>query len=135
MDCIFCKIISNELPSYKIYEDDYTIAILDINPINPGHVLVLPKVHYGKLSEIDEMEAIPIFRTLKRIEKVVAESGCTGTNILQNNGRDAGQEIGHVHFHIIPRFKNDSFRMKYHKVNLTNEMLEYSKKYYISKLK
>ena len=130
----FFKIISGELESYKIYEDEFSFVILDINPINPGHVLVLTKKHYNKLSEIDEMEASDIFRIIKKIEKIVAGSGCTGTNVLQNNGKDAGQEIAHVHFHIIPRFKNDGFRFKIHKVNVTPQMLEYSMKYYISKL-
>ena len=132
--CIFCKIVNGKLPSHKIFENDHTIAFLDINPINPGHVLVVPKNHYKTLREIDEAMGVELFKTVMLVEKVVAESGCEGTNVFQNNGKQAGQEIEHVHFHIVPRYPDDSFRFKYNKTSVSEEMMKYSLDYYKSKL-
>lgn len=134
MECIFCQIIAGELPSYKVYEDDNTVAFLDIHPVNHGHILVLPKVHHSRLNEMDFALGADLFRTVMKIQKVVAANGCSGTNILQNNGRVAGQEIEHVHFHIIPRFNNDNFRLKFRSVPATEEMLKFSQNYYIKAL-
>lgn len=133
-NCIFCKIIDGKLPSYKIYENEHAIAFLDINPINPGHVLVIPKKHFKTLNEMDENPGIELFKTVMHIEKVVAESGCVGTNVFQNNGKQAGQEIEHVHFHIVPRYPDDSFRFKFKKTTVSEEMIKYSLDYYRSKL-
>ena len=132
--CIFCKIIDGKLPAHTIFENDHSIAFLDINPINPGHVLVIPKKHYKNLSEMDESIGVELFKTVMVVEKVVAESGCAGTNVFQNNGKLAGQEIEHVHFHIVPRYPDDSIRFKYKKIRVSEEMMNYSLDYYKSKL-
>jgi histidine triad (HIT) family protein len=134
-DCIFCKIVSGDMPSYKIYEDDNTLAILDIYPVTPGHVLVLPKKHFDMLSDVDEETGIELFKTLLKIEKVVAKSGNLGVNILQNNGKAAWQEVFHVHFHVIPRFQDDGLKMKIRRNKNTDEMLKHSQNYYINKIK
>ena len=134
MECIFCQIIAGVLPSYKVFEDEQTIAILDIHPVNHGHILVLPKLHFSRISEMDFSLGAKVFNTVMRIHSAVAKSGCSGTNILQNNGKVAGQEIEHVHFHIIPRFNNDNFRLKFRSVPATEEMLKYSQSYYIKAL-
>jgi len=91
MTCIFCKIIQGEVPASKVYEDDDLIAFMDLFPIHEGHVLVA------------------------RLERSVWKSGlhCEGTNILQSNGKAAGQDVPHVHFHIVPRPPDDGFRFKY----------------------
>jgi len=98
--CIFCKIIKGEIPCFKILETDKTLAFLDINPLSKGHALVIPKVHGEKLTDIPDdhlSEILPI------VKKLVVATGAQEYNILQNNGRGAHQEVGHVHFHMIPK--------------------------------
>ncbi|OYT43514.1 MAG: HIT family hydrolase [Candidatus Aenigmarchaeota archaeon ex4484_56] len=108
MDCIFCKIVSNEIPTTKIYEDENTLAFLDINPCSPGHTVIIPKKHYQKLEEMSEEEVKKLFGVIyKLIKPVLKGVNSTNCNIGINNGKCAGQEVPHVHFHIIPRFEND----------------------------
>lgn len=114
--CIFCKIIKGDLPASIVFENDEIIAIMDIQPINIGHVLVMPKQCYTTLREVPTALAQKIFGVVSKIEKAIWNIEgvqCEGTNILQNNGRSAWQEVYHVHFHIIPRFAGDNFRIKY----------------------
>lgn len=127
MDCLFCQIIAGEVNSYKVYEDEFSLAILDIFPISPGHVLVMPKKHIQTLAGMDEVEAANVFRTVVKINKALVEltPNNTGFNILQNNGKGAGQEIEHVHFHIIPRFKDDHVRFKFPKCNLPAAQMKF----------
>jgi histidine triad (HIT) family protein len=110
MSTIFDKIISGEIPSYKIYEDDHVLAFLDINPLSPGHTLVIPKERAERLDQLSDESAAAIGRALPRICRAVMQavggSGGAAYNILQNNGRDAHQEVMHVHFHIIPKIDN-----------------------------
>ena len=104
MDHLFEDIVAGKIPSLKIYEDEFVYSFLDINPLAPGHTLVIPKKKYVKLHEVPEEEAAAIGRVLPRIARaVVAATGCEDYNILQNNGRSAHQEVPHVHFHIIPK--------------------------------
>lgn len=107
-DCVFCKIIKGEIKQDKIYEDNHTIAILDINPAQPrgGHTLVIPKKHYELLSDIPEAEVKHLMSTILKISKALMKFG-EGLNIIQNNKRIAGQYVPHVHFHMVPRFSND----------------------------
>ncbi|MDY0042021.1 MAG: HIT family protein [Desulforhabdus sp.] len=109
-DCIFCKIALGEIPCAKIYEDDLVLSFLDINPINPGHTLVLPKKHYTTLLEIDPdvLEAC-VLASQKIAKAIYTGVKADGLNFLQNNFRAAGQLIDHVHFHLIPRYENDGF--------------------------
>lgn len=107
-NCTFCKIISGDLPSYKIYEDEETIAILDKYPISKGHTLVIPKSHRSDLLSMKMEESVDVMKSLKKVSEAVYEALDTESfNIVQSNGRTAGQEIFHVHFHIIPRYKNE----------------------------
>jgi len=108
MECVFCKIVKGEVPCYKVYEDSRTIVFMDINPVNPGHLLVIPKKHYETIGELSE----PLLKHLAKIvqlmyEKIMLSVEPDGINIVQNNGRVAGQIVPHVHIHIIPRFKGD----------------------------
>lgn len=108
MDCLFCKIVAGEVPALKIAEDENTLAFLDINPSSPGHTVIIPKKHYTRLDEmpVDEVEAL--FGFIFELSKVVRSAlGTTDCNIGINNGHLAGQEVAHVHFHIIPRYQND----------------------------
>ena len=107
MDCIFCKIISKEIPAKILYEDEDTIAFLDAFPVAKGHTLVIPKQHYAKIQDLPSEINEKLFNTVhKMIPKVDSLQGSTLVAI--HNGKDSGQEIPHVHVHLIPRSKNDS---------------------------
>ena len=105
-NCIFCRIISGEIPSLRVYEDDLCIATLDIGPAEPGHTLIIPKAHYN-----DVMDDVPEV-LLGKLMKTAAEIGrrqkerlhADGFNIVQNNGEAAGQTVRHLHIHVIPRY-------------------------------
>lgn len=108
--CVFCKIVTGEIPSYKIYEDDATLAFLDIKPVNPGHVLVIPKKHYQNFEEIDESDLQAVILTVKKVGAIVKNRlGVSGYNVHENNDPIAGQAVPHLHFHIIPRVEGDGF--------------------------
>ena len=107
-DCLFCKIVAGEIPSYKVYEDGDFIAILDRFPRNLGHTLIIPKEHFDDLFDLPGALAerlLPLARELAG--KVKEATGCEGLNLVQNNGEASGQEVKHFHLHIIPRFLND----------------------------
>lgn len=104
-DCIFCKIIKGEIPSFRVYEDGDVMAMMDINPASPGHTLILPKKHVKDLSEADEALAGKLLMTAKEIGLRQMETlGADGFNVVQNNGRAAGQTVFHLHVHVIPRY-------------------------------
>lgn len=103
-ETVFDKILSGEIPCHKIYEDDYVLAFLDIGPLCPGHTLVIPKERKAYLHELSDVAVAAIGRVLPRLSRaMMAATGATNYNILQNNGSDAHQVVLHVHFHIIPR--------------------------------
>ncbi len=129
MDCIFCKIVNGDLPSSKIYEDKRYLAFLDINPINKGHVLVIPKDHYDTLLNTPVDLAKDLLALIKTLAPAVMEaSGASGFNLVVNNGKVAGQLVDHVHFHIIPRLKNDNLHAWPGKQYLDNEMELFTQK-------
>ncbi|HNX25921.1 MAG TPA: HIT family protein [Phycisphaerae bacterium] len=104
-NCIFCKIVAGKIPSTKVYEDDDSLAFMDIGPVSPGHVLLICKEHYEKIHEVPAEVAAKTLAVLpKLVNAVQTATGCAGLNVLQNNGRIAGQLVPHVHFHIIPRY-------------------------------
>lgn len=107
MDCIFCKILNGEIPSYKIYEDDYTLAFLDITAGTKGHTLIIPKQHFKNIYELDEETATNIFKVVPKIAKALKESfNPIGINIINNNDQPL-QSVFHFHIHLIPRYEND----------------------------
>ncbi len=102
--CIFCKIIAGEIPSAKVYEDDHCYCFLDIGPLAPGHLLVIPKAHVERMWEMAPDAAAALASVLPRLSKAVVDAtGAEGCNILQNNGQASGQVVDHLHVHIIPR--------------------------------
>lgn len=106
--CVFCKIIAGEIPSYKVYEDGGVLAFLDIHPLTVGHTLVIPKKHYSRLEEMPEEEFLKLMAAVKKIAVLMSEKlGFSDYKLSQNNGPLAGQEVDHVHFHIIPRHPED----------------------------
>ena len=115
-DCVFCKIIDGEIPSYTIYEDEYVKAFLDISQATPGHTLVVPKKHVANIYEYDEKLAEKVFSRIPKIARAIQKSApdILGMNIVNNNGELAYQSVFHSHFHLIPRYsENDGFSMSF----------------------
>ena len=107
-DCVFCKIIAGEIQAHKIYEDEKTLAFLDIHPSALGHTLIIPKSHVSRVEDLSQEDADSLFSTLHKLVKTIQESvQAPASTIGINNGRESGQEIPHVHIHIIPRFPGD----------------------------
>lgn len=107
-NCLFCNIIAGQIPCAKIYEDQHTLAFLDINPIAPGHALVLPKAHYPTLLDLAPGQGEALLQAVQKVGAAVQKATTApGFNVMQNNFSAAGQVIFHLHFHVIPRFEND----------------------------
>lgn len=109
--CVFCKIVAGELPAHKIKETDKVLAFLDIKPVHPGHVLVIPKQHASTLEELstdDLKEVVVVVQEIGRMIK--GKLGYEGYNVMLNNDLVAGQEVPHLHFHIIPRTGDDQLK-------------------------
>ncbi|MEM9414940.1 MAG: HIT family protein [Planctomycetota bacterium] len=103
-NCIFCKIVAGDIPCHKLWEDDHALAFLDVNPLSEGHALVIPKGHYATLDQVPADTAAAIGAALPALARAVMQAtGSTDYNLLQNNGAPAGQDVFHVHFHLIPR--------------------------------
>lgn len=102
-DCVFCKIIDGKIPSEKVYEDENVLAFKDINPVAPIHILVIPKKHIEKLIDVKEEDSYLIAEIFKAINKIVKQLNIEkdGFRVIANCGRDGGQEVMHIHFHII----------------------------------
>jgi len=127
MSCIFCKIIAGEIPSYKVYEDEFTLAFLDINPVNPGHTLVIPKKHFANIDEADEETLSLVIKTVKKVgESLKKNLAAPGYNVQENNDPAAGQIVPHLHFHVVPRTLDDGLGLwpqKKYKENEAEEIL------------
>lgn len=107
-DCIFCKLANGVFPTNSIYEDDEFNVILDLAPATKGHALILPKQHADNLYELPEETAGKAFILAKKLVKTITEKlNCDGFNIMQNNGKVAGQTVYHFHMHLIPRYEDD----------------------------
>ncbi len=109
--CIFCEIVAGRADASVVYEDEHVIAFLDLFPVNPGHTLVIPKAHATYLSELDPRDGERVFRAAHRIAAAVRDSEvrCEGVNLFLADGAVAGQEVFHVHLHVLPRFDGDPF--------------------------
>lgn len=108
--CLFCKIVSGEIPCTKVYEDDTVLAFLDIHPVNIGHTLVIPKKHYPNLYETPNETLAHMMIIVRKISIAIKKALNTdGINIEMNNDSTAGQIIFHTHIHIVPRFQGDGF--------------------------
>ncbi len=104
-DCIFCKIVSKKARAVIVFEDEHSLAFLDIHPLNPGHTLVVPKKHYPNMAEMPPEEVGRVFVSVAKVMRgVMKASKADGINIGQSNGRAASQEVFHMHVHVIPRY-------------------------------
>lgn len=113
-ECIFCRIVRGTLPSTKIFEDDDMIAFMDFKPITKGHVLIIPKKHTELLTELDDKLAGEMLVLAKKVGKALKRSklNCRGINYILADGAEAGQDIFHVHMHVIPRYRGDGFGLR-----------------------
>lgn len=110
-DCLFCKIVRRELHAEIIFEDDRTIAFLDIHPVSPGHTLVIPKEHATNIFDISPESWSHVSETVRKLASAIEEGvGANGINLMMNNRENAGQVIDHPHVHLIPRFPGDGLR-------------------------
>jgi len=108
MECIFCRIARGEKPAHKLYEDEKTLAFLDIHPLVDGHTLVIPKAHYENLEDVPLNEVGEVFKAVHMVSLAIRRAlGAPATTIGINNGRAAGQVVPHLHVHIIPRYPAD----------------------------
>lgn len=122
-NCIFCKIIDGDIPSHKIYEDEFVYAFLDINPSTLGHTLVIPKKHVIDIYDMDEETASKTFKAVPKIANALkAAFNPIGLNIINNNQKPH-QVVFHYHIHLIPRYENDNLNISFHNMELTNEEL------------
>ena len=113
--CIFCDIVSGLAPANLVHRDEWCVAFMDIHPVNPGHVLVVPRAHAVLFSELDKEYVGPMFQVAQRLGAALRKSGikCEGVNLFLADGRAAGQDVMHVHLHVIPRFHGDGHHLRF----------------------
>lgn len=122
MNCIFCRLIAGEIPSTLVYEDEFTLAFLDIAPIIKGHTLVIPKAHYDTLTAAPPQVIAACIATVQRVAQAqMTAMQADGVNLHQASGAAAGQVVPHLHFHVIPRFRNDGHHWNWHAGNYTTQ--------------
>jgi histidine triad (HIT) family protein len=114
-NCIFCDIIAGNAPANFVHRDELCAAFMDIHPVNPGHVLVVPHRHAVLLQELDEASVKHMLWVAQRVDTALRSSGieCEGINLFLADGRDAGQDVMHVHLHVIPRFHGDGHHLRF----------------------
>lgn len=124
-ECIFCKIIAGEIPAARLIETDKVVSFLDINPVNPGHALIVPKRHVTSFLDLHQNELHVLMFIARRVAAAVVEATeSPAFNILQNDGRAAGQIIDHVHLHVIPRRPDDGFSLGWRQLSYGKGELE-----------
>ena len=124
--CIFCEIMAGRIPAFKLYEDDLFIAILDRFPVTTGHTLIIPKSHATDLFGLSEQESARLMPLAQKTAAKIKEAlNPAGLNILQNNGKAAGQAVFHYHLHIIPRYDDgDGLKIRFNSGNVDIKELE-----------
>lgn len=106
--CVFCEIAKGNIPCYKVYEDDFVISFLDLNPATKGHTLVVPKKHIDNIFSLSTTDAMTISKAVVHVSNLLKEKlNVQNLNVVNNNGALAGQSVMHLHVHIIPRYEND----------------------------
>ena len=124
-DCIFCKLVAGQIPSTRVYEDEHTLAFMDIGHVNPGHVLVAVKKHAANVFELEETQAEAVARTTVRLAKALKKAfDPEGLSVYQANGKAAGQTVFHYHAHLLPRHAGDGMELVWPVKNPPREKLE-----------
>jgi histidine triad (HIT) family protein len=131
MPCIFCDIISGLAPANFVYRDELCVAFMDIHPVNPGHVLVVPCAHSVLFSELDTDYVGHMFQVAQSVNAALRTSGikCEGINLFLADGRAAGQDVMHVHIHVIPRFHGDGHHLRFSPAYFTKTSFAELEKY------
>jgi histidine triad (HIT) family protein len=123
--CIFCKLVAGQIPSTRVYEDEHTLAFMDLGQVNPGHVLVAVKKHAANLFEIEEAQAEAIARATVKISRALKKAfEPEGLSVYQANGKAAGQTVFHYHVHLLPRHAGDGMELVWPVKNPPREQLE-----------
>ena len=124
-DCVFCKIVAGQIPSTRVYEDEHTLAFMDIGQVNPGHVLVAVKKHADNLYALDDAQAAAVARSCARVARAIRDAfSPEGLSVYQANGKAAGQTVFHYHAHLLPRHAGDGMELIWPVKNPPREMLE-----------
>ena len=113
--CIFCKILTGEAPASFVYRDEQVAAFLDIQPVNPGHLLIVPVRHARYLADLDEEDGAQMFRIAQKLSNALylADIRCEANNLFLANGASAGQDVFHIHLHVLPRYRGDGFGFRF----------------------
>jgi histidine triad (HIT) family protein len=124
-DCVFCEIVAKQIPATVVYEDEHTLAFMDIGQVNPGHVLVAAKAHAESLYALDDAQAAAVARTSARVARAIrAAFAPPGLSVYQANGKPAGQTVFHYHVHLLPRHEGDGMELTWPVKNPPRERLE-----------
>jgi histidine triad (HIT) family protein len=124
-NCVFCKIVAKQIPASVVYEDEGTLAFMDLGQVNPGHVLVTAKAHAENVYELDDAQAAAVFRTVAEVARAVRDAfSPQGLSIYQANGTAAGQTVFHFHMHLVPRHEDDGMNLTWPVKNPPREALE-----------
>ena len=124
-DCVFCRIVTRQIPATLVYEDADTLAFMDIGQVNPGHVLVAAKAHAENVYALEDAQAAAVFRSVARLARAIRGAfSPEGLSIYQANGKAAGQTVFHFHMHLVPRYENDGMNLTWPLKNPPREKLE-----------
>jgi len=124
-DCVFCKIVAGQIPSTRVFEDEHTLAFMDLGQVNPGHVLVAVRKHAANLFELDDVQAAAVARASTRVARAIRDAfGPAGLSVYQANGKVAGQTVFHYHVHLLPRHAGDGMELTWSVKNPPRETLE-----------
>ena len=129
-DCVFCRIVAKQIPATVVYEDEHTLAFMDIGQVNPGHVLVAVKKHADNIFSLDDTQAAAVFRAAARIARAIRDAFAPqGLSVYQANGKAAGQTVFHLHIHLVPRHEADGMELTWPVKNPPREKLvDYAEK-------
>lgn len=124
-NCVFCRIVKEELPASRVFEDESTLVFMDLQSVNPGHMLVVVKPHRANIYELDDELAAAAFRTAARMARAVKTVfGCEGVTLLQANEKASAQTVFHFHIHVVPRWEGDGMGLAWPAKNPPREALE-----------
>lgn len=123
-DCVFCKIVAGQIPCQRLFENEHVLAFLDINPLAPGHAVLIPRVHAQRFEDLSAEQAAELARAVGPLaRKILKATGAPDYNLLQNNGPSSGQVVPHVHLHIIPRTPGDGLGYRWNARSASGEAL------------
>ena len=124
-DCVFCRIVAGQIPSTRVYEDEHSLAFMDIGQVNPGHVLVAVKKHADNIYALDDAQAAAVARAGLRVARAIRDAfKPEGLSVYQANGKAAGQTVFHYHIHLLPRHAGDGMELTWPVKNPPREKLE-----------